>query len=111
MRLLDRIGFATGRQATTLGTLMEQLAAVHGDRPLVEEAGSGLRLTYAQAAERVDRMAGGIADRVQPGEAVVVAAENGYDFFLLCLAVSRAGGIPVPVNPQMRDAETDHVIH
>jgi acyl-coenzyme A synthetase/AMP-(fatty) acid ligase len=29
---------------------------------------------------------------------------------LLCLAASRAGGIPVPVNPQMRKEEVKHVI-
>ena len=41
---------------------------------------------------------------------MVIATENGIDQFLACLAVSRAGGLPAPVNPQMSDAEVDLVI-
>src|SRR5690606_14336955 len=44
------------------------------------------------------------------GRPVVVAMPNGIDKFLMCLAVARAGGLPAPVNPQMSDAEVDHVI-
>ena len=38
----------------------------NGDRRLVEEADGGLTLTYAQAAKRVRRWAGGIAATVEP---------------------------------------------
>jgi long-chain acyl-CoA synthetase len=95
----------------TLGTFLERLAAVRGDARLVEESGDdGLTLTYAEAALRVGRLARGIADRIRPGDRVVIAAPNGYGLFLLCLAASRAGGVAVPVNPQMREEEIDHVI-
>ena len=46
---------------------------------LVEEADGGLTLTYAQAAKRVDRWAGGIAAQVEPGDRVVIATPNGYE--------------------------------
>ena len=88
---------------------MERLARVHGARPLVAEH-EGAELTYAAAAERVDRAADAIAGRIQSGDRVVVATPNGYDAFLLCLAAARAGGIAVPVNPQMTESEVDHVI-
>ena len=94
----------------TLGDVLERLAAHNGDRRLVEEAGGGLTLTYAQAAKRVRRWAGGIARRVQPGDRVVVATPNGYEMLLLCMAASRAGAIPVPINPQLTRTEIDHVI-
>jgi acyl-CoA synthetase (AMP-forming)/AMP-acid ligase II len=98
----------------TLGTFLDRLAAVHGDRRLVEEATedgeSSLRLTYTQAADLVARRAAGLAGAIAPGERVVIATPNGYDVLLLILAVSRAGGVAVPVNPQMRPAEIDHVI-
>src|SRR5207249_11265085 len=104
MKPLDRANLVL-RRDLRLGNLVERLAAVHGDRRLVEEAGSGLCLTYEEAADRVARMAAGIAEQIEPGQRVVVAAPNGYDFFLLCVAASRAGGVPVPVNPQMTKDE------
>jgi long-chain acyl-CoA synthetase len=93
----------------TLADLMERLAKANGDAPLMEEADSGLELTFAEAADRVTRMAGGIREKIESGDAVVVNAPNGYDFFLICMAVIRAGGVAVPVNPQMRDEEISYV--
>jgi long-chain acyl-CoA synthetase len=92
-----------------LGTLLERLVAVRPDTVLVEETG-GLRLTVSEAADRVERMAGTIADQVKPGDRVVVATPNGYDQLLLSLAASRAGALAVPVNPHMTESEVDHVI-
>ena len=88
---------------------MERLAKVNG-KQLVEESGGGLRLTYAQASKRVNRWAGGIAAATEPGDRVVIATPNGYEMLLLCLAASRAGAVPVPVNSQMRPDEIRHVI-
>lgn len=98
------------RRDHTLGTVMERLASIHGHRHLVEESGPGLTLTHRQAAKRVARWAGGVAARTEPGDVVVVATPNGYEQLLLCLAVSRAGAIPAPVNDAMRAEEIDHVV-
>lgn len=89
---------------------MDRLARAHGDRQLVTESGGGLSLTYAQAAKRVRRWAGGIAERTTPGDVVVIAAANGYEQLLLCFAAARAGTIPAPVNDQMRKDEIAHVV-
>jgi acyl-CoA synthetase (AMP-forming)/AMP-acid ligase II len=104
-----RLAFAV-KDDVTLGNLLERLAAANGDHRLVEEADGGLQLTYAQAAKRVRRWAGGIAARTQPGDRVVVATANGYEMLLLSLAASRAGAIPVPVNPALTPGEVQHVI-
>ena len=98
------------RRDLTLGTLMDRLEKVHGDRQLVAEADDGLALTYAQAAKRVRRWAGGIAARTAPGDVVVIATKNGYEQMLLCFAASRAGTLPAPVNDQMRKEEIAHVV-
>jgi long-chain acyl-CoA synthetase len=98
------------RRDLTLGTLMDRLERVHGDRRLVEEAEGGVSLTYAQAARRVRRWAGGIAAQGQPGDVVVIATPNGYEQLLLCCAASRAGMIAAPVNHQMRAEEVEHVV-
>lgn len=104
----QRFRLVSGRNST-LGTVMEDLAAIHGDRRLVLEPATGRQLTYRQAAELVASWSAGIAQRTDPGDRVVVAVPNGYDQFLMCLAVARAGALPVPVNAQMRASEVDHV--
>ena len=109
VKLLRRADLVLRRDAT-LGTIMSDLAAVHGSRRLVEEAEGGLRISYRQADKRVNRWAGGIASKVEHGDRVVIATPNSYEMFLLCLAVARAGAIPVPLNDRMRPDEVAHVV-
>jgi acyl-CoA synthetase (AMP-forming)/AMP-acid ligase II len=103
---LRRLSLA--REAS-LGVLMDRLAEIHGDRVLVREPARGRELTYRCAAEIVSQWSAGVAARIEPGERVVVAIPGGYDQFLACLAVARAGALPVPVNAQMSPAEVEHV--
>ncbi|MGH2686308.1 MAG: class I adenylate-forming enzyme family protein [Actinomycetota bacterium] len=109
MTVRDRFELVRAKDLT-LGTLLERLATVYGGHPLVEEAGGGLKLTYAEAADMVARLAGAITERISPGDRVVIATPNGYALLLGCLAASRAGAVSVPVNPKMREEEIDHVI-
>lgn len=132
LRMLRRADVAL-RHQVTLADLADRWVGLHGDRLMVTEEGpapvaSGSRrdggrasgragdagevreLTYGAAATRVARWSAAIAARTGPGDTVVLFTPNGIDQFLLCLAVSRAGRIPVPVNPQMRPREIDHVI-
>ncbi len=108
MKLGDRLDVARGKDLT-LGVLMERLAAIHGSATAVHEADSGFTATFAEAADLVDRWAGAIADRTEPGDRVVVATGNGYRQFLLTLAAARAGRRPAPVNDHMTKAEIAHV--
>jgi long-chain acyl-CoA synthetase len=101
------------RRSVTLADLMAQLAEVHGSSTFVTEelASGGVRtLSFVDAARLVEKWSVSVAARSEPGRPVVVATPNGIDQFLVCLAVSRAGGLPAPVNPQMTPAEVDHVI-
>ena len=110
--LIGRLDLVIKRDAT-LAELMMRLADMHGGRTFVteENANAATRtLTYEQASELVIVWSRQIRDRILPESPVVVATPNGVDQFLLCLAVSAAGGIPAPVNSQMTDAEIDHVI-
>lgn len=109
MFLTNRLAVARGRDLT-LGNLMERLAGVHGDRPLVTEADGSFSVSFAEAADLVDRWAADIAAQSDVGDCVVVATPNSYRQFLLTLAVSRAGRLPAPVNSQMAEAEVDHVV-
>ena len=88
-----------------LGELFDVLAGRYGHRRLVEEPG-GRVCTYRDAADVVSRW----SSKLNAGDTVVVALPNGYDQLLACVAVARAGGIPVPVNDRMRQEEIDHVV-
>lgn len=94
----------------TLGTFFERLAEVHGERTLATDVASGLRWTHRTGARRVAELAGALAERVEPGERVVVRTPNGYDQLLVVLAAARAGAVPAPVNALMTDDEVAHVV-
>ncbi|NLD77922.1 MAG: long-chain fatty acid--CoA ligase [Acidimicrobiales bacterium] len=109
MNFGERFDLARGKDLT-LGVLMDRLAAIHGNGRMVEEAESGRVRTFAEVAAQVDRWAGAIHARTEPGDRVVLTTGNVYDQFLLVLAASRAGRLPAPVNSQMAQAEIDHVV-
>ena len=109
MKWLVRASLTGGRGSSSLGGLIDDIARLHGDRRLVTQP-DGLVLTANEAADRVARWAGSIGQQIAAGDRVVVATDNGYDAFLLCLAASRAGGVAVPVNSKMTRREIDHVI-
>jgi acyl-CoA synthetase (AMP-forming)/AMP-acid ligase II len=93
----------------TLAAVFDRLAETGGDQVLVDEAGGEVR-TLADAADQVARWAGALEGEIEPGGIVVVATPNGYDQLLLCAAVSRAGGLPAPVNDRLRPDEIDHIV-
>lgn len=110
--LLGRVELAV-LNTPPLGEVMARLAEVHGEGTFATEeleGGAVRTLTYTHAAERVERWSVAIHARSEAGRPVVVAMPNGVDMFLVCLAVARAGGLPAPINPQMSEAEVDHVI-
>lgn len=104
------------RGGCALGELLDRLAGIHGPRRLVEQSGpislTGGRtsLTYVEAARLVADLSGRLADRACGGRRVVVRGTNDYGFLLTCLAVSRAGGVVVPVNSRMRAEEIEAVV-
>ncbi|QYG91276.1 long-chain fatty acid--CoA ligase [Iamia sp. SCSIO 61187] len=93
----------------TLAAVFDRLAETGGDQVLVDEQDGDVR-TLADAADQVARWAGGLEGEIEPGGIVVVATPNGYDQLLLCAAVSRAGGLPAPVNDRLRPDEIDHIV-
>jgi crotonobetaine/carnitine-CoA ligase len=64
------------------------------------------RLTFAEAAGQVARIAGDLrAVGVRHGEPVVVTARNTAPYLLVLLALSASGAVAVPTNPRSAAAE------
>jgi long-chain acyl-CoA synthetase len=94
----------------TLQSLGRSLAG-HGDRLAVLSLGrlGAERMSFAVLADRVRRLADGLADAgVGRGESVAICAPNGPEWLVACLAILEAGAVVVPMDVQARD---DHVVH
>jgi long-chain acyl-CoA synthetase len=77
---------------------VERTALVHGEE----------RISYAELRERVDRMAGALAARgFGDGAPVALVLPNVPAFVIGFLAVLRAGGVAVPLNPHFKEAELE----
>lgn len=108
MGFRDRLRLAQDH-ALTLGSLPSRLAAAHGHRLLAVQGDSA-----QWSAHDLDRItaqwSSSLAQVIVPGERVVVALPNGYEFFLACLAVCRTGGVAVPVNDKSTANEIAHIV-
>ncbi|MFY9586081.1 MAG: class I adenylate-forming enzyme family protein, partial [Actinomycetota bacterium] len=99
------------RRDLTVANLTERLASVHKDRVAFElETKSVLAGTKTLTFEDVDRVVGRLATELAKqgmplGELAAVVPSNGVDFLLTLLAVIRAGGVAVPVNPILKPEE------
>ena len=104
------------RRDLTIGNLTERLAAVYGDRVAfrLEERSALARereMTFNDVDQVVTRLATVLGKEGLPlGELVAVVPSNGIDFLLTFLAVVRAGGIAVPVNPILKREEVRTLI-
>ncbi|RLU92116.1 acyl-CoA synthetase [Streptomyces griseocarneus] len=102
---------AAGPAATAPGVLHAFRATVRrepGRSALVYFDG---RLTYRQADELSDGLAGGLAARgFRPGDRAAVMLQNTPHLVLAVLAVWKAGGVVVPMNPMYKAGEVRHIL-
>ncbi len=95
-----------GLRDITLHDLIRRNAAVYGGRPAWIEADDGRALTFAEVAERVERLAAGLQRRgVRKGDRVGVLGKNSLEFFLLYGAAAACGAIVLPVNWRLSPEE------
>lgn len=93
-----------------LGTLLRQAADRHPDRPALTDAAAGLRLTYAELADRADVAAARLLGLgLRPGHRIVVQLANGWEFVVLTMACLRSGIVPVMALPAHRRSELSYL--
>jgi long-chain acyl-CoA synthetase len=72
---------------------------------------NGPSLTYGELLERAARVAGGLrAVGVNRGDRVAIRLANGIDWVLAFFGVQMAGGVAVPVNTRLTEAEVSYVL-
>jgi acyl-CoA synthetase (AMP-forming)/AMP-acid ligase II len=99
------------RRDLTIANLTERLGSVYGDRVAfrLEQPSAFNRkreLTFNDVDRIVARLATVLMKAGLPlGELTAVVPSNGIDFLLTFLAVVRAGGVAVPMNPVLKREE------
>ncbi|WP_107312433.1 acyl-CoA ligase (AMP-forming), exosortase A system-associated [Burkholderia metallica] len=74
-------------------------------------ADGGGTMTYEQLARAVRRAAAALASRgVRPGERVAIYAPKRVETVVAMLAANALGAIFVPVNPQLKEAQIEHIV-
>ncbi|OXI79358.1 acyl-CoA ligase (AMP-forming), exosortase A system-associated [Burkholderia sp. AU31652] len=93
----------------SVADLLEHGAARWPQHPAYADGGGAM--TYEQLARAVRRAAAALASRgVQPGERVAIYAPKRIETVVAMLAANALGAIFVPVNPQLKEAQIEHIV-
>ena len=109
------MGAVEGRTADatrTMADLVERAAAEHGGKAAIRwrQAGEWRSLSFDELAALTDELALGLLDLgVEPGDRVCVLANTRPEWTYASLAISRAGGVVVPVYPTNSPEECEWV--
>jgi fatty-acyl-CoA synthase len=102
-----------GIGALTVGGLLDQVVARHGDREALcfHEHGNAVRWSYAELGARAHRFAKALAAAgVSKGTRVALLMGNRPEWVEAAFGVSLAGGVLVPVNTLFEAPEIEHVL-
>ncbi|MEU7428035.1 amino acid adenylation domain-containing protein [Streptomyces sp. NPDC040750] len=93
----------------TVAEMFARQVARNPEAPAAEA--DGRTLTYRQLADRVDRLAGLLADRgVRRGAFVAVALPRGLNTLTSLLAVMRTGAVYLPVDPGYPESRIEEML-
>ena len=91
---------------TTIPEHFRAVVARHGHREAVVSVHQGVRLTYDELSERVDRLARGLLGLgYGPAARIGIWSTNNVEWLTLQLATARIGAILVNINPAYRPRE------
>src|SRR5919201_235896 len=95
----------------TIGDNLARTAAAHPDADALVSCHQGVRWSYGEFDERVDRTAAAlIAAGLEPGDRLGIWSPNRAEWTLLQYASARAGVIQVSVKPAYRTSELDYAL-
>ena len=95
----------------TIGANLARTVAAHPDREALVVAHQGIRWTYAQLADEVDRVARALlATGFRTGDRVGIWAPNCAEWVLVQFATAQLGVILVNINPAYRTHEVHYAL-
>ena len=96
----------------TISQNLARTVAAHGGRDALVSVEQGLRYTYTEFAEEVDRVARALmAIGVAAGDRVGIWSPNYAEWVLVQYATARIGAVLVTINPAYRSSELEYVLN
>ncbi|PKW26771.1 AMP-binding protein [Phycicoccus duodecadis] len=96
----------------TIGACLDATVERFGDRDALVDRAQGVRLTYAELGEQVDRLARGLVGAgIEKGDRVGIWAPNRSEWVLVQFATAKVGAILVTINPAYRTHELTYVLN
>ncbi|MEI9982206.1 MAG: AMP-binding protein [Aliidongia sp.] len=96
----------------TLGQLLEQTAARHGDRPALIVRHQGTRWSYRDLDEAASRFAAGLrALGLERGDRIGIWSPNNTEWVVTQFGAAKAGLILVNINPAYRLLELEYCLN
>jgi fatty-acyl-CoA synthase len=96
----------------TIGENLRRTIATYGDHEAVVARHQGIRWTYAEFGERVERLSAGLLGLgIEVGDRVGLWCPNYAEWTLLQYATANVGAVLVNVNPAYRTHELAHALN
>ncbi|AGW92247.1 MULTISPECIES: AMP-binding protein [Cupriavidus] len=96
----------------TIPALLARAVAANPGGPAVVFREHGVRWSWVEFADQVDRLASGLLQRgIQPGDRVGIWAPNRPEWLVTQFATARIGAILVNINPAYRQAELEYALN
>ena len=96
----------------TIGNYLDTICELHPDQAALVVRHQGVRWTYRQLQEKVNRVATGLlALGIEPGDRVGIWGANSYEWVLVQYATAKIGAIMVCINPAYRLYELEYALN
>jgi fatty-acyl-CoA synthase len=96
----------------TIGMHLDRVAALSPDADALVVRHQGIRWTYAQFRDEVNKVAAGlIALGLKPGDRIGIWSQNNSEWVLTQFATAKAGLILVNINPAYRTHELEYALN
>jgi fatty-acyl-CoA synthase len=96
---------------STIGAYLDAVAGRFGEREALVVPHQGVRWSYREFHQRVERLAAGLLKLgLQPGDRVGIWSQNCSEWVLTQFATAKAGLIMVNINPSYRRSELEYVL-
>jgi fatty-acyl-CoA synthase len=96
----------------TIGRHFDAACTRHAAREALVACQQGVRLSYAELREQVDRLACGLIRLgLEPGERIGIWSPNRVEWTLMQFATAKAGLVLVNINPAYRVAELEYALN
>ena len=96
----------------TIGDALDAAVAKHPDREALVDRAQGVRLSYRELGEQVDRLARALlAAGVDKGDRVGIWSPNTAEWVFVQFATAKVGAVLVNINPAYRTHELTYVLN